>query len=216
MALTLVLTGIIQTVDDLRRIIGGPTLDTADPGYVSDEMLEEIIQRHHDDAVKLAEKVVGTLVDKGQEPGPPILFEPVAIPVAASTDQPGLLEGDIPVGYYPWARQVEDDQGRGLIHDNDITRTVRTAFVPRYVFRIVGMKIYTNPEISSEGAITTVNAHLAPSEDLFDYVIDGEVMEKVNAAIIAEAEGMLAARIKEGMRLEQVYGSNDGVVGDMS
>jgi hypothetical protein len=216
MALSLILTGIISSADELRREIGGPTVDTADPGYVSDEMLEAIIQRHHDEAVKLAEKAAGISTSKLQAPGPQILFEHVPVTMSASTDEPGLLEGDIPQEYYPWALRVEDDQGRGLTYDENITRTVRSAFVARYVYKIVGYKIYTNPEIAGEGTISTVNVELALANDLFDHLIDGEILNKINESIIRAGREMLASRIREGMRLEQVYGPDDGVIGDMS
>lgn len=215
MALNITITGLIGTAQ-LRNEIGGPSKDTADPGYISDLMLEGVIQRHHDEAVEMAERIAAERVEKTGTPGPYELFEQITFAVLPSVNHPGLWETTIPALYYPRVAQVVDEEEHSLYYDENIVRTVKTAFVPRYVYKIVGTKIYVNPDFEGDRVSGDIHCHVVEKTELYNHLISGDVLNSLNEQIVKDATAMLDKRVKEGTRLEQVFKADDGVIGDMS
>lgn len=215
MALSTVITGFITT-EQLRSVIGKPTADTADPGFVSDAELERIIQRHHDEAVEHARKMAHQLVEAGEKPVEKRVFVPVAIALSASSTQPGLREGTISDTYYPYVEQVMDGDGNAYVYDDQIARTVLTSFTRRFVYKTMGRKILVSPGMDGNSHPEIINVHLATENNVWDFLFDGEMVRKYNEAIIQEAVTLMDRTIQEGLRLETIYTSNDNVPGDNS
>lgn len=204
-----------MTVAQLRAHIGKPTLDTADPGYIADAELERIIQRYHDEAVAQAKSIAGERVEQGQQPIDRESYSPVTIALTTSTTQPGLLEGTISSTYYPFVYQVQDENGNEYVYDPNPGKTVNTSFTKRYVYKTVGYKLYVSPGGIDPDA-SNAYVHLATNIDVWNYVFSGDMVRKYNDAIIAEAKEFMNNTIQEGMRLEQIFTGNDGVIGDLS
>lgn len=216
MALTTVITGFI-TVAELRSAIGKPTLDTADPGYVSDEELERIIQRHHDEAVERARVMADERIMAGDLPASKRVFNPVAISMSTSATQVDLREGNIGSTYYPFVYQVTDESGKEYVYDDNPGKTTRTSFTKRFVYKTVGRKIYASPTNTINlTEPTTLNVHLALENDVWDFLFDGEMVRQYNNAILQEAITLMDRAIGEGQRLEQIFQSDDGFIGDLS
>lgn len=215
MALTTVIDGFI-TVAELRSEIGKPTLDTADPGYIADIELEKLIQRYHDDAVEMARRMADERLVTGQLPASRRVFSSVAIALSASVTQPRLLEGTIGTTYYPFVLQAQDNTGREYIFDDNPGKTVRTSFTQRYVYRLVGRQLYVSPGANTRPDPTTLNVHLALESDVWNFLFDGEMVRNYNALIITEASVMMDRIIKEGIRLEQIFQEDDGLIADLS
>ena len=215
MALSTVITG-FYSVAQLRNATGKPTLDTADPGYVSDHELECIIQRHHDEAVEHARKMAHQLVDQGELPCAKRLFVPITITMSASTNQPALLEGTMADTYYPFAYQVQDNSGNEFMFDPNPGKTVRTSFTRRFVYKTVGRTLYSSPGMDSNPPPTSLIVHLALENDVWDFLFDGEMVRKYNEAILREAITLMDRTIREGLRLETIQSANDQVPGDLT
>lgn len=215
MALTTVITG-FMTVAELRSVIGKPTLDTADPGYVADIELERILQRHHDEAVERARVMADERVRTGVLPAEKRVFVPIAITMTPSTAQVDLLEGDIGIDYYPFVYQVTDNNGKEYIFDENPGKTVRTSFTKRFVFKTVGRKVYSSPTADNLDEPQTLNVHLATENDVWNFLFDGEMVRQYNAAAIQEAVTLMDRGISEGQRLEQIFQNDDGFIGDLS
>ena len=214
MALVTVINNFI-TVAQLRAEIGKPTLDAADPGYIADVELERIIQRYHDEAVAHAKFLAGERIEAGQMPADRESFVPISLALTVSSTQPGLMEAIIADTYYPFAYQVQDETGKEYVYDPNPGKTSNTSFTRRYVYKTVGYKLYVSKGITVPNP-TNVYIHLATLADVWNYIFEGDMVRNYNNAIIAEATEFLNRTIVEGSRLEQVYTSNDGVVGDLS
>ena len=216
MALSTVITGFITTAE-LRSVIGKPTLDTADPGYVSDTELERIIQRHHDEAVEVAKVMAHERVERGELPCDKRLFVHVGLALSQSTSQPDLLEAFFANEQYPFVYQVTDNNGKEYIYDSNIGKTVRTSFTKRYVYKTVGRKIYVSPTNTVNlSEPTVINVHMVSENDVWNFLFDGDMVRKYNLAIIDEAKMLMDRGINEGMRQEQIFQSDDGFIGDLS
>jgi len=215
MALTTVITGFLTTAE-LRSVIGKPTLDTADPGYISDTELERIIQRHHDLAVERARTLADERIRAGELPAEKRSFVPVAIAMSISTTQTDLLEGDISSTYYPFVYQVTDNNGKEYVYDENPGKTLRTSFSTRYVFKTVGRKLYSSGIDDNLNEPQTLNVHMASESDVWNFLFDGEMVRQYNAAIIEEAVILMDRVISEGQRLEQIFQNDDGLIGDLS
>ena len=209
MPVNVVITGIIE-YDQLRKEMGDPTLDSSEAGWVSQEMLENIIQRHHDEAVDLAEAMIAQASSEGKSPGPQELFVPIEIPLTASTDLPGVKEGTVPVLYAPYITKAEADE-RSLDYDDDIYKTLNTDpfALSRKRYQILGRKVYVLPALT-----TTATCFLALKTKLYDHILSGDLLAMINAKILAAAKTMLAARIAEGKRLEALYEPGDLTLGN--
>ena len=215
MALTTVIDG-FMTVAELRSVIGKPTLDTADPGYVADIELERILQRHHDEAVERARVMADERVRSGVLPAAKRVFTPVAIAMISSTSQVDLLEGNISSTYYPFVYQVTDNTGKEYVYDENPGKTVRTALTTRHVFKTVGRKLYASPSNENLNEAKILNVHLATENDVWNFLFDGEMVRQYNAAAIQEAITLMDRGISEGQRLEQIFQNDDGFIGDLS
>lgn len=215
MALTTVITG-FMTVAELRSVIGKPTLDTADPGYVADVELERILQRHHDEAVERARVMADERVRSGELPASKRVFVPIAITMTPSTTQVNLLEGDIGTSYYPFVYQATDNNGKEYIYDENPGKTLRTSFAKRYIFKTVGRKLYSSTTTENQDEPQTLNVHLATENDVWNFLFDGEMVRQYNAAAVQEALTLMDRGISEGQRLEQIFQNDDGFIGDLS
>jgi hypothetical protein len=214
MALTTVINNFI-TVAQLRAEIGRPTLDVADPGYIADTELEKIIQRYHDEAVAYAKFLAGERIEAGQLPADKESFVPITISLSVSATQPGLMEGTITDTYYPYVYQVQDEAGREYVYDANPGKTANTSFTRRFVYKTVGYKVYVSKGVTVPNP-TTAYVHLATNADVWNYLFHGDLVRDYNNRIIAEATEFLNKTINEGVRLEQIYSTNDGVPGDVS
>ena len=215
MALTTVITG-FMTVAELRSVIGKPTLDTTDPGYVSDVELERILQRHHDGAIERVKVMADERVRSGVLPADKRVFTPIAITMTPSTTQVDLLEGTIGSTYYPFAYQVTDNNGKEYVFDENPGKTVRTALTERHVFKTVGRRVYASPSNDNLDKPQTLNVHLALESDVWNFLFDGEMVRQYNLQAIQEAIMLMDRGISEGQRLEQILQNDDGFIGDLS
>ena len=215
MALSTVITG-FYTVAELRSVIGKPTADTADPGYIADVELERIIQRHHDEAVEHARKIAHELIMRGDLPCEKRSFTPVAISVSPSSNQPSLYEGSIGPTYYPFAYQVIDNSGREYNFDDQIGSTTFASFTERLRFKTVGRSLYVQGGLNGATPPITVYVHLALEDDVWDFLFDGEMVRKYNEEILQEAITLMDRTIQEGLRLETILSTDDQVPGDLT
>lgn len=197
------------TVAQLREEIGRPTLDTADPGYIPDTALSAIIERHREEALKEAERMASAATERGLAPGPRELFEPIVVSLSASTLHPSIHEGTIPSSFHPWCLSAVDQHGRQLHYDEDIVKTANTSFVIRRVYKVVGNLVYVFSQTP-----TSVVLKVAPKEKLYDHLISGEIINRFNRAIVETASRYMERVTREGIRLEQIFLPNDGVIGN--
>ena len=204
------------TTAQLRQEIGQPTYDTADPGYIPDSFLESIIQRHHDNAVEQARVMAHERVQNNQLPCEKRLFSPVSITLAASANQPTLLEGAIGATYYPFVLQVVDSSGNDYNYDQNVAEKMKTTFTKRYVYNVVGRNIYVGNNGNGTNDPSQVYVHLALEDNVWDFLFSGDMVEKYNKEIINEAAYYMDRIIQEGIRLESIIDINDEVPGDLT
>ena len=203
MPLQLVLTTLIG-VDALREAVGRPTLDTSDPGYVPDATLEEIIQRHHDNAYETVLAAAGDRARAGDAVAPLRLYERVEITASADDHVAPLWSAAAPEGYFPWPVRMTDADGLDYGLDVRIRAAVNTAFWPVYGYDVVGRRVHValaKPE-SSYPAGLVLYAHFAPEDVVAAEGADRGVIAAVNEAIISEARQTVAAILAEGRRLD--------------
>lgn len=186
--------GLIDIVQ-LRAEIGSPTKDQSEPGYVSDDMLQEIIDRHEEEATRMADALVNASVMETGLPGPASIFEEVEI---QTTSNGPVYVGTIDEQYYPQPLKVVDNEDVSLVRDPNVFRTANTAPFDRYAYQVVGNKIEAISKDPSE-----LKCQLAIKSRLYSHYIQGEILNNFNNAIINAATTMLSKRIAEGTRLEQ-------------
>ena len=203
------LTGIIA-VADLRNQIGDPTLASNEAGWISDDMLCAIIQRHHDEAVTAADLAILAYVLQAGNVGPDQLYDEVALS-EVTTDITGLAMFDLDLTtFWPhiqMATQLTTAVSQ-LAEDDDLIGRLTTDFFARDRFQIIDDRIFVLPVTAV--TITISIANLARTRDF--HVGGPNGILAVNALIIKDASVMLAARIKEGNRLADIISAIDGTV----
>ena len=145
------------------------------------------------------------------------LFLPVSIALSSSANQPTLLEGVIGITYYPFVLQVVDENGNDYNYDQSVAEKMKTTFTRRYVYNVVGRNIYVGNNGSDLiNDPTTIYAHLALEDAVWDFLFSGDMVEKYNKEIINEAAYYMDRTIQEGIRLESIIDINDEVPGDLT
>lgn len=206
-----IITGIIA-VADLRIIIGDPTLDEIEVGWMSNDMLCNIIQEHADALVEETDHIIGSLVMEGRSPGPPEVFEFVSFIDANSTNHPNIANAVVAATNYPWATfSYSIADGATLNFDPDFLRTVQTSpvGVVRNRFTLQDREIFWVPnnlaiEIYLPNLILLRNFHAS-----------GEMIRRTNESIKQDAFRTLQRRIAEGARQEGTLFETDRQLGEL-
>lgn len=190
----------LYTVANLRNEIGGPTADTAEYGYVSDSMLQGIIDRYTDEYNDAIEVRIADLMTKNL----PLLDEQdltqVSLPLTTPVDvglSSNYKECVISSTYYPYTLTPGYDSD-GFVYTNDpnIESTVSLSFITRRRFKIVGSKVVVIPN-----DITSIVLFL-PDKTKVNNRVGAEIEVAFNQMILKDAIVMMDRRVQEGSRLE--------------
>jgi len=188
------------SVSALRETIGGPTLDTSEPGYVTDAMLQDIVDRHETAMVESMSKIAFQMIAQGQQIAPDSIFSHVALAVTHAGPHQNLSSANIPTGFFPYIRSATTSTGKTLRYDPEITLSANTSFFPVYRFFVTRDKVLISPKFNG-----SISAQMVRTEDLVSAMVSADSLIALNNAIIQEAYGLLQRRIQEGTRLEAPY-----------
>jgi len=206
-----IITGIIA-VADLRIIMGDPTLDQAEIGWMSNDMLCNIIQEHHDALVEETDHIIGSLVMEGRSPGPPEVFEVVAFTDANSTNHPNIANAVVAATNYPWSTfAYVTTTGATLDFDPGFLRTVKTSpvGVVRNRFTLQDREIFWIPDGLA------IEIYLPNLTLLRNFHASGEMIRRTNESIKQDAFRALQRRIAEGARQEGTLFETDRQLGEL-
>jgi len=192
--------GIIR-LDELRREIGDPTKDSTAPGWIGDNMLQDIIDRN---VVALFGLINQRLIQMEQS-GVPLVnsleLEKIDIDVDPSDEVVNLSEGVIDEDIYPWAFRVTDgESGKSYFRDDHIELAEASSYFSKRRYTTRGNILYVTPADS-----LTLKMWGAKIDDIVS-TVGAEFLSAVNDRIKAESFAMLNARISEGSRLLQTSG----------
>lgn len=200
------ITGLF-TVQQLRWEIGDPTKDPTEAGWVSDEMLQGIIDRHVDAAVReatlglQASSPLFSLAIDGKE----LIVAGVEVPFT-----PGVVKITVPDGYFQVPSTLHAaESSLPYSYDVNILTTVYTDPFPANRKRF-GMLEGTLVATGTDAELFVGTFH--DIEDALVSILGTEAATKINNRILNDARMMLAWRIKEGNRLEALYEPNDGIL----
>lgn len=192
--------GIIK-VDELRREIGDPTKDSTAPGWMGDNMLQDIIDRN---VIALFGLINQRLIQMEQS-GVPMVnsleLEKVSVDVAPSDEILNLSQGTIEEDIYPWAFRVTDgESGRSYFRDDHIELAEATSYFAKKRYTTRGSILYITPPDS-----ITLTMWAAKIDDIVS-TVGAEFLTGINDRIKAESLAALQARVVEGTRLLQTSG----------
>lgn len=182
----------IISVNQLREEIGDPTTNTQFAGYVSDDMLRGIIDRHVDwmESQALQRLEEGTRKPVKQT-------DPVEVSLENRTELPGIAVGNLGENYFPYATEgvvqsPSDHQGKSLDWQPNLIREAQKIFHNgAYLFDIEDDDVLVYPETIERVTV------FAPSRTKAVEEIMADMVSEINNNIINKARTMMEAREAE-------------------
>lgn len=198
---------VIIGVDQLREEIGGITDDQRFAEYVTDAMLQDIIDRHTAYFDQRAEEALfsGQILPDSLIH----LAEPIQIDM---TPGDPVSKGDFPSvngdAYVRWSFGAFDDQGDVLNYDADILETAENNPFAARRYRIIGSHVECLPNTAE-----SMELYLALRSSVRDSLLGGAHAglgkdgHDLNREIINEALRMVEERFKTAKREEELEAS---------
>lgn len=192
-------TGLIITVSDLRERIGGPTTNPNSASYVTDAMLQNIIDRKREAVEEIVERKMEALSEE-EILTMDVKFDPVDVSVTAGGY---VATGNIPSDNLPVPYQVfVSGTGRHLDFDPDIKATadIYNGVLTKYRFRIMGSRLEVLPNTSE-----TIKV-LLPTKDEVRHILLAPLIDAMNQEIVVEGRQMIRDRVgvSTGFKAEAV------------
>lgn len=178
-------------VDQLRQEIGDPTTNTQFAGYVTDDMLENIIDRHEE----WLEDQSLQRINKGQE-SPVFQTYPHTVSLSKNNRFPGLAHGTLDSHYFPYSTEAlitspSNYEGEPLDYDPTLIDNKKKIFYDGFFFDVKNRDVLVYPEDITEATV------FVPLWDEAVGEIMGDMISEVNNNIINRARQMLEARERE-------------------
>lgn len=195
----------IISVDLLRERIGSPQAnDPTETGYISDDVLEDLIENKKTsfDLNALAMQKANEMIINNRYDVGDYKLEPIKLNGNTDCGVQGLVEYVIEDPYFPFPLRVNSYDGFPLTFDREIEKSVlfkSSRYQPkRFVVR--GRYIYTNDNV------TTITAWLAPEEEMLNAAINDTggnpniqfMINQINDQIVADAAAMYQAKVSIG------------------
>lgn len=193
-------------VDQLRDEIGDPTTNTQFAGYVSDVMLQNIIDRHID----WLESQAHQRVQEGQAK-PVKRVDPVTISLSEQSTMPGVATGPLSADRFPYATEgiitsPSEYEGESLDYKPNLIREAKKVFYDAFFFDIEDDTVIAYPNDVTEVTL------FCPPKDKAVREIMADMFAEVNQNIIQRARQMMQAREEEFA--EPAFAGGEGVVQD--
>lgn len=181
-------TNILITASDLRNRIGGPTANPNSTSYVTDAMLQEIIDLKSNVVSEIVERRMETLTDE-QINAMDVKFDQVSVSITAGNT---VAKGTIPSNNLPVIRKAFLQDGAHLDFDNDIHGTgsiYSGTGVTKKRYMIVGSDILVLPNTSGTVVV------FVPERDEIRQILVGDIIDQANKEIVQEARQMIRDRV---------------------
>ena len=177
-------------VDQLRHEIGAHE-HQAGPGYISDDMLQGIIDRHADQLKRSVEQL---MVEQGASM-PDHLTQEMEFTLSAG-DHPNVKQSSLSSVLFPFANEgyIESPASLGditLSPDVNLFRTVRKSFSDIYRFNIYRNTLYVTTQ-----EVEKVKLFLGIWDEVVGAVAPN-LLQPTNQSIVQSAQAMLQARKQE-------------------
>jgi hypothetical protein len=194
----------IIDVDQLREEVGDPTTNSQFGSYVSDSMLQGIIDRHVD---WLESQTHQRLKEGAAKPIKRV--NPVSVDLAEENAFPGLASGTLDPDYFPYATEgiitsPSTYSGEALDYKRNLIRESKKVFYDAYFFDIENNTVLVTPKDVTKVTLFCPTRNMAIREVMADVISD------VNANIIQRTRQMIQAREQEFA--EPAYAGGEGVV----
>jgi len=181
-------------VDQLRSEVGSPTADPREPGAVTDEELQGIIDQGEDTVDRVTKSRLETRVLENTPPSASHVFNQTTI--SLSEDTP-YARGAVPPRYYALSFDpAEDTNGNIYEHDRNL-ESEGIGYFNRRRYKFVGRGVIAIP-LSTDA----IRVRLPVKEKTRRVVSEG-VIQKVNESIIQRAWEMVQRKQQVGSALEQ-------------